>query len=95
MWPGGLINKYKVPACFLKTLKNYKKVSPKAASNLRSSVLSLSLVLQCTVHSWRLSKNHKSLQAAFETAFRVTGGYLKARTRSLKRVTGKFFTMSK
>jgi hypothetical protein len=32
-------------------------------------------------------------QAAFQTTFRVTGGYLKAGTSFLKRVTGKIFKL--
>ncbi len=61
-----------------------------------TSFLCLSLVdfLQCTCHG-RLSEQFSGSQAAFGTTFRVTGGYRKARTTFLKRVTWIIFTSSK
>jgi hypothetical protein len=43
----------------------------------------------------RLSEQFSESQAGFGTTFEDTGGYQKARTSSLKRVTGRNFTISK
>jgi hypothetical protein len=43
----------------------------------------------------RLSKQFLGSLAGFGTTFRNTGGYQKAGTNSLKRVTGRNFTISK
>jgi hypothetical protein len=40
----------------------------------------------------RLSEQFSVSQAAFGTTFRVTGGYRKAGTSFMKRVTGRIFT---
>ncbi len=71
----------------LKTL--VLKGVPKATSEFLSGFPSLSLVdfLLCTYHS-RLSEQFSESQAALGTTFRVTGGYLKAGTIFLKRVSG-------
>jgi hypothetical protein len=42
----------------------------------------------------RLSEQLSGSQAAFGTTFRVTGGHRKAGTNSLKRATGRIFTIS-
>jgi hypothetical protein len=46
------------------------------------------------IHS-RLSKQFSGSQAGYRTTVRDTGGYQKAGTSSLKRVTGRNFTISK
>jgi hypothetical protein len=43
----------------------------------------------------RLSKHFSESQAAFGSTFRVTGGYQKAGTSSLKRVNRRIFAISK
>jgi hypothetical protein len=42
----------------------------------------------------RLSEQFLASQAGYETTFRYTGGYQKAGTSSLKRVTGRNFTIT-
>jgi len=46
------------------------------------------------IQGW-ISEQFLGSQAAFGTTFRVTGGYRKAGTSSLKRVTGRIFTIRK
>ena len=46
------------------------------------------------IHS-RLSEKFSELQAGFETTFKGTGGYQKAGTSSLKKVTGMNFKISR
>jgi hypothetical protein len=79
--------KYKV---FL--LASYLKIVPKYAvlAFLRShwSIFS-------GVHSWPALVTIFRIAAAFRNSFRVTGGYRKVETCSLKRVTGRIFTISK
>jgi hypothetical protein len=43
----------------------------------------------------RLSEQFSESQAAFGTIFIATGGFRKAGTSPLKRVTGRIFTISK
>jgi hypothetical protein len=46
------------------------------------------------IHS-KLSEQFSESQAGFGTTFKGTGGYQKAGTSSLKRITGRNFTISK
>ncbi len=90
-------NKYKVFACFFEnTYLLILKIAPEVASNLCSGFPSLSLVdfLQCIVMAASEQFISRS-KAAFETTFRVTGGYSKAGTNFLKRITGRIFTDNK
>jgi hypothetical protein len=43
----------------------------------------------------RLSEQFSGSEVGYGTTFRDTGGYQKAGTNSLKRVTGRYFTISK
>jgi hypothetical protein len=71
------------------------KIVPKAASNSVPAALCSHWSIFFSVRSWPDVGTIFERQAAFGTTFRVTGGYRKAGTSSLKRVTGKIFTISK
>ncbi len=77
----------------LKTLTNSKKLFWKAALNFCPvSLVDFSSVLY--IHS-RLSEQFSWSRAGYLTTFGDTGGYQKAGTSSLKRVTGRNFTISR
>jgi hypothetical protein len=80
---------------FLKTLTNSKSCPESRIKFL--FMLSFALIGQFSlvyIHS-RLSEQFSKSQAGFGTNFKDTGGYQKAGTSSLKRVTGRNFTISK
>ncbi len=81
----------------LKTLTNAKNCSESRIKFLFR--LSFALIGQVFsgvryIHS-RLSEQFSESQAGFGTTVNGTGGYQKAGTSSLKRVTGRNFTISK
>jgi hypothetical protein len=82
----------------LKTLTNSKICSESRIKCKFSLCLSFTLIgkflLVHYIHS-RVSEQFAESQAGFRTTFKGTGGYQKAGTSSLKRVTGRSFTISK
>jgi hypothetical protein len=79
----------------LKTLTNSKSCSESRIKFL--FMLSFALIGQFSlvyIH-FRLSEQFSESQAGFGTTFKGTGGYQKAGTSSLKRFTGRNFTISK
>jgi hypothetical protein len=80
----------------LNTLTN-SKVVPKAASKFCSGFPLLSLInfFECRYIHSRLSEQFSESQAGFGKTIKGTGGYQKAGTSSLKRVSGRNFTISK
>ncbi len=64
-------------------------------TNFCSGFPFLSLVNFSSVHSWPAFKTISESQAGFRTTFKGTGGYQKAGTSSLKKVTGRNFTIMK
>ncbi len=84
-------NLFKVCVCSLKTL--ILKIAPEAAPNFILASLSLigRFSLAYSIHGRGLEQFSGS-EAAFRTTFRVTGGYRKAGTSSVRRVT--FLTLS-
>jgi hypothetical protein len=89
-------NQYVVFACYFENLTTViLKVVSKAASYFCSGFSLLSLVnfFLVYIHS-RLSEQFLESQAGFGTTFKGTGGYQKAGTCSLKKGTGRIFTIS-
>jgi hypothetical protein len=82
-------NQHEVFACFFETLTNFTK----ATYNFCSFALIGELLL-VYIHDRLLEQFSESL-AGFATFLKGTGGYKKAGTSSLKRVTGRNFTISK
>jgi hypothetical protein len=77
-----------------KTVTNSKNCSESRIKFLvRLSFALIGLFFQC--HSQRLAKQFSGSQAGNGTTFRDTGGYQEAGKSSLKRVTGRTFTISK
>jgi hypothetical protein len=77
----------------LKTLTNSKSCSESRNKFLYR--LSFALIGHLVYIHSRLSEQFSESQAGFVTTFQGTGGYQKAGTSSLKRVTGRHFTISK
>jgi hypothetical protein len=87
-------NKNKVSLASLKTLANSKINSESRIKFLfRLSFVLIGRLSPAYMHA-RLSGQFPGSQAAFGTIFRVTGGYRKAGTSSLKRATGRIFKIS-
>jgi hypothetical protein len=80
----------------LRTLTNSKSCSESRIKNFGSGFpfARIGQVFLVYIHS-RLSEQFSESQAGFGTTFKGTGGYQKARTSSLKRITGRNFTISK
>ncbi len=79
----------------VKTLTNSNSYSERR--NIFKCRLSFALIgrfFPLYIHS-RLWEQFSGTQAAFGTTFRDTSGFQKAGTSSLKRVTGRFFTIIK
>jgi hypothetical protein len=87
-------NNNKVSLASLKTLAN-SKINPESRIKFlfRLSFVLIGRLSPAYMHN-RLSEQFSGSQAAFGTTFRVTGGYRKAGTSSLKRATGRIFTIS-
>jgi hypothetical protein len=77
---------------FLRTLTNYKNYSESRVSPL--TFVLIGRFLSAYIHS-RLSKQFSGSQAVPEQLLETQAAYQKARTSSLKRVTGRNFTISK
>jgi hypothetical protein len=78
----------------LKTLADCENCSESRIKILfRLSFALTGQFFQVYIHS-RISEQFSESQAAFRTTFKGTGGYQKAGTSSLKRVTGRNFTIS-
>jgi hypothetical protein len=78
----------------LKTLTDFENCSESRIKFLfRLSFALFGKFLTVYIHS-RLSEQFLGSQAGYGTTFRDTGGYQKAGTRSLKRVTRINFTIS-
>jgi hypothetical protein len=90
----------KVSACFFEnTYSTYSKYRSESCFGISVPAFLLShwfifSSVQCTCHGL-LTVQLLGSQAAFGTTFRITGGYQKAVTSFLKRVTGSIFTSKK
>ncbi len=79
----------------LETLTNFKSCSESRIKFLfRLSFALIGRFILVFIHSWLLEQFSES-QAGFGTTFKGTSGYQKAGTRSLKRITGRNFAISK
>jgi hypothetical protein len=81
----------------LKTVTSSLKVVLKAASEflfLLSFATISQFSLVCSACHSQLTEKFFVSQAAFTATFRVTGGYIKAGTSLLKRITGRIFRIS-
>jgi hypothetical protein len=79
----------------LKTLNNSKDCSESRFKFLFQLFISLIGQFSLVCIHGRLAEKFSGSQADFETTFRITGGYQKAGTNFLMRVTGMVFTIGK